>query len=117
MPSDETISNPLNPRRRRISSDSFSTGNIASKIKIKQGVLNAKLIKSVNIIGERSNVNARKISIIKNILGYQKSELKENLSAVSPQALMLRNLDEILKAIRDEDKQEKKDNEYERKET
>ena len=115
MPSDETISNPLNPRRRRISSDSFSTGNIASKIKIKQGVLNAKLIKSVNIIGERSNVNARKISIIKNILGYQKSELKENLSAVSPQALMLRNLDEILKAIRDEDKQEKKDNEYERK--
>jgi hypothetical protein len=114
MPSDETISNPLNPRRRRISSGSFSAGSIASK-QVTQGVLNTKLIKSINIIGERSNVNARKISIIKNILGYQKSELKENLSAISPQALMLRNLDEILKAIRDEDKQEKKDSEYERK--
>jgi len=114
MPSDETISNPLNPRRRRISSGSFSAGSIASK-QLTQGVLNTKLIKSINIIGERSNVNARKISIIKNILGYQKSELKENLSAISPQALMLRNLDEILKAIRDEDKQEKKDSEYERK--
>ncbi|MAG49361.1 hypothetical protein CMO86_06780 [Candidatus Woesearchaeota archaeon] len=114
MPSDETITNPLNPRRRRISSGSFSAGSIASK-QVTQGVLNTKLIKSINIIGERSNVNARKISIIKNILGYQKSELKENLSAISPQALMLRNLDEILKAIRDEDKQEKKDSEYERK--
>jgi hypothetical protein len=114
MPSDETITNPLNPRRRRISSGSFSAGSIASK-QLTQGVLNTKLIKSINIIGERSNVNARKISIIKNILGYQKSELKENLSAISPQALMLRNLDEILKAIRDEDKQEKKDSEYERK--
>jgi len=115
MPSDETISNPLNPRRRRISAESFSAGKSALGVVENQFVLNTKIIKSLSVVGDRVDNNTRKISIIKNILGYQKSDLRENLASINPQVVMLRNLDEILKTLRDEKKVEEKNKVNERK--
>ena len=74
MPSDETISNPLNPRRRRISAGSFRAGQSVIGVVQNQFVLNTKIIKSLSVVGDRVDNNTRKISIIKNILGYQKSD-------------------------------------------
>ena len=115
MPSDETISNPLNPRRRRISAGSFRAGQSVIGVVQNQFVLNTKIIKSLSVVGDRVDNNTRKISIIKNILGYQKSDLKENLASINPQVVMLRNLDEILKTLRDEKKVEEKNKVNERK--
>ena len=66
-------------------------------------------------INNRVSNNTRKITIIKNILGYQKSELKENLASVTPQALMMRNLDNILETLRKEKQLEDKEKEEQRK--
>ena len=115
MPSDETISNPLNPRRRRISAGSFRAGQSVIGVVQNQFVLNTKIIKSLSVVGDRVDNNTRKISIIKNILGYQKSDLRENLASINPQVVMLRNLDEILKTLRDEKKVEEKNKVNERK--
>ena len=109
MPSDETQSNPIEPRRRRISADSFRRGR--SVIGVKGLNINAKL----GDINNRVSNNTRKITIIKNILGYQKSELKENLASVTPQALMMRNLDNILETLRKEKQLEDKEKEEQRK--
>ena len=106
MPSDETQStNPIEPRRRRISADSFRTGrNIQNIAQQQQQNINvsSKVVESINNLENRVNNTERKISIIRNILGYQKSDLSENLAAVSPQALLMRNLDEILETLRKE---------------
>ena len=53
MPSDETISNPLNPRRRRISAESFSAGKSVLGVVQNQFVLNTKIIKSLSVVGDR----------------------------------------------------------------
>ena len=114
MPSDETATNPIEPRRQRISAESFRTGrNIAQQNF--QANLNNRILNSIQDVEIKTFNNERKITSIKNILGYQKSELKENLAAVSPQAVMLRNLDAILETIRADAKLEKKDDEYERR--
>jgi len=114
MPSDETATNPIEPRRQRISAESFRTGrNIAQQNF--QTNLNNRILNSIQDVEIKTFNNERKITSIKNILGYQKSELKENLAAVSPQAVMLRNLDAILETIRADAKLEKKDDEYERR--
>ena len=106
MPSDETQStNPIEPRRRRISADSFRTGrNIANIAQQQQANINVsgKLVQNIVNLEKRVNNTERKISIIRNILGYQKSDLRENLAAVSPQALLMRNLDAILETLRKE---------------
>ena len=115
MPSDETKNNPLNPRRRRISAESFRSGRSVISFSKNQFDVNTKLIKSVSFVSEKVDNNSRKISIIKNILGYQKSDLKENLASINPQVVMLRNLDEILKTLRDEKKLEDQNKESERK--
>ncbi len=104
MPSDETQStNPIEPRRRRISADSFRTGrNIANIAKQQQPNINVsgKLVKKIVNLEQRVNNTKRKIRLIGNILKYQKSDLSENLAAVSPQALPIRNLDAILETLR-----------------
>ena len=115
MPSDETKNNPLEPRRRRISAGSFRSGRSVISFSKNQFDVNTKLIKSVSFVSEKVDNNSRKISIIKNILGYQKSDLKENLASINPQVVMLRNLDEILKTLRDEKKLEDQNKESERK--
>jgi hypothetical protein len=119
MPSDETQStNPIEPRRRRISADSFRTGrNIANIAQQQQANINVsgKLVQNIVNLEKRVNNTERKISIIRNILGYQKSDLSENLAAVSPQALLLRNLDAILETLRKEKQLEDKENEKNRK--
>ena len=119
MPSDETQStNPIEPRRRRISADSFRTGrNIANIAQQQQANINVsgKLVQNIVNLEKRVNNTERKISIIRNILGYQKSDLSENLAAVSPQALLMRNLDAILETLRKEKQLEDKENEKNRK--
>ena len=119
MPSDETQStNPIEPRRRRISADSFRTGrNIANIAQQQQANINVsgKLVQNIVNLEKRVNSTERKISIIRNILGYQKSDLSENLAAVSPQALLMRNLDAILETLRKEKQLEDKENEKNRK--
>ena len=119
MPSDETQStNPIEPRRRRISAESFRTGrNIVNIGQQQQQNINVrgKLVQSVVNLDKRVNNTERKISIIRNILGYQKSDLRENLAAVSPQALLMRNLDAILETLRKEKQLEDKENEKDRK--
>ena len=119
MPSDETQStNPIEFRRRRISAESFRTGrNIVNIGQQQQQNINVrgKLVQSVVNLDKRVNNTERKISIIRNILGYQKSDLKENLAAVSPQALLMRNLDAILETLRKEKQLEDKENEKDRK--
>ena len=119
MPSDETQStNPIEPRRRRISADSFRTGrNIVNIAQQQQQNINVrgKLVQNIINLEKRVNNTERKISIIRNILGYQKSDLRENLAAVSPQALLMRNLDAILETLRKEKQLEDKENEKDRK--
>ena len=117
MPSDETQSNPIEPRRRRISAESFRTGrNIVSSAQIQQqNLLGTKLADNIATLDRRVAFNERKITILKNILGYQKSDLKQNLAAVTPQAVMLRNLDAILETLRAEAKIEKQEEEFNRK--
>ena len=114
MLSDETTSNPIEPRRRRISAESFRTGrNIARETY--QNSFNNDVLTNISKVEQRVAVNERKISIVNNILGYQRSNLKENLKAVSPQAIMLRNLDAILDELRAEAKLEKKQKDDERR--
>lgn len=115
MPSDETKNNPLEPRRRRISAGSFRSGRSVISFSRNPFDVNTKLIKSLSLVNDRVDNNSRKISIIKNILGYQKSDLSQNLASINPQVVMLRNLDEILKTLRDEKKVEDQDKESERK--
>ena len=118
MPSDETQStNPIEPRRRRISAESFRTGrNIVSSAQIQQqNLLGTKLADNIATLDRRVAFNERKITILKNILGYQKSDLRQNLAAVTPQAVMLRNLDAILETLRAEAKIEKQEEEFNRK--
>ena len=117
MLSDETTSN-IEPRRRRISADSFRTGRNISNLaqgQQQQLTFNSKLVNNVANVEKRVIVNERKITILKNILGNQKSDLKENLSAISPQTILLRNLDEIIKTLREEAKLEKREKDNERK--
>ena len=114
MPSDETATNPIEPRRQRISAESFRTGRNISQQNF-QTNLNNRILNNLQAVETKTTNNEQKITSIKNILGYQKSELKENLAAVSPQAVMLRNLDAILETIRADAKLEKKDDEYERR--
>jgi hypothetical protein len=114
MLSDETTSNPIEPRRRRISAESFRTGrNIARETY--QNSFNNDVLTNISKVEQRVAVNERKISIVNNILGYQRSNLKENLKAVSPQAIMLRNLDAILDELRAEAKLEKEQKDDERR--
>ena len=114
MLSDETTSNPIEPRRRRISAESFRTGrNIARETY--QNSFNNDVLTNISKVEQRVAVNERKISIVNNILGYQRSNLKENLKAVSPQAIMLRNLDAILDELRAEAKLEKDQKDDERR--
>ena len=118
MPSDETQStNPIEPRRRRISAESFRTGrNIVSSAQIQQqNLIGTKLADNIATLDRRVAFNERKITILKNILGYQKSDLRQNLAAVTPQAVMLRNLDAILETLRAEAKIEKQEEEFNRK--
>ena len=94
MLSDETTSN-IEPRRRRISADSFRTGRNISNLaqgQQQQLTFNNKLVNNVANVERRVAFNERKITILKNILGNQKSDLRENLSAISPQAILLRTL-------------------------
>ena len=117
MLSDETTSN-IEPRRRRISADSFRTGRNISNLaqgQQQQLTFNSKLVNNVANVEKRVIVNERKITILKNILGNQKSDLRENLKAVSPQTILLRNLDEIIKTLREEAKLEKREKDNERK--
>lgn len=117
MLSDETTSN-IEPRRRRISADSFRTGRNISNLaqgQQQQLTFNNKLVNNVANVERRVAFNERKITILKNILGNQKSDLRENLSAISPQAILLRNLDEIIKTLREEAKLEKREKDNERK--
>ena len=117
MLSDETTSN-IEPRRRRISADSFRTGRNISNLaqgQQQQLTFNNKLVNNVANVEKRVIVNERKITILKNILGNQKSDLRENLKAVSPQTILLRNLDEIIKTLREEAKLEKREKDNERK--
>ena len=114
MLSDETTSNPIEPRRRRISAESFRTGrNIARETY--QNSFNSDVLTNIANVEQRVAFNERKISIVSNILRYQRSNLKENLKAVSPQAIMLRNLDAILDELRAEAKLEKDQKDDERK--
>ena len=114
MLSDETTSNPIEPRRRRISAESFRTGrNIARETY--QNSFNSNVLTNIANVEQRVAFNERKISIVSNILRYQKSNLKENLKSVSPQAIMLRNLDAILDELRAEAKLEKDQKDDERK--
>ena len=117
MLSDETTSN-IEPRRRRISADSFRTGRNISNLaqgQQQQLTFNNKLVNNVANVERRVAFNERKITILKNILGNQKSDLRENLSAISPQTILLRNLDEIIKTLREEAKLEKREKDNERK--
>jgi hypothetical protein len=117
MLSDETTSN-IEPRRRRISADSFRTGRNISNLaqgQQQQLTFNNKLINNVANVENRVAFNERKITILKNILGNQRSDLRENLKAVSPQTILLRNLDEIIKTLREEAKLEKREKDNERK--
>ena len=117
MLSDETTSN-IEPRRRRISADSFRTGRNISNLaqgQQQQLTFNNKLVNNVANVEKRVAFNERKITILKNILGNQKSDLRENLKAVSPQTILLRNLDEIIKTLREEAKLEKREKDNERK--
>ena len=114
MPSDETATNPIEPRRQRISAESFRTGRNISQQNF-QTNLNNRILNNLQAVETKTTNNEQKITSIKNILGYQRSDLRQNLAAVSPQAVMLRNLDAILETLREEAKLEKKDDEYERR--
>lgn len=117
MLSDETTSN-IEPRRRRISADSFRTGRNISNLaqgQQQQLTFNNKLVNNVANVEKRVIVNERKITILKNILGNQRSDLRENLKEISPQTILLRNLDEIIKTLREEAKLEKREKDNERK--
>ena len=117
MLSDETTSN-IEPRRRRISADSFRTGRNISNLaqgQQQQLTFNSKLVNNVANVEKRVIVNERKITILKNILGNQRSDLRENLKEISPQTILLRNLDEIIETLREEAKLEKREKDSERK--
>ena len=72
MPSDETATNPIEPRRQRISAESFRTGrNIAQQNF--QNNLNNRILNSLQTVETKTTNNEQKITSIKNILGYQKA--------------------------------------------
>ena len=101
MPSDETKKNPLNLRRKLISSESFSLGK--SRI--------GTILNGIDIVDRRSLNNSRKITSIKNIIKSRGSDLAENLRKVSPDRLkVLDNIDSLLASMK-EDERKRKENE------
>ena len=93
MPSDETKKNPLNLRRKLISSESFSLGK--SRI--------GTILNGIDIVDRRSLNNSRKITSIKNIIKSRGSDLAENLRKVSPDRLkVLDNIDSLLASMKEE---------------
>ena len=104
MPSDETKKNPLNLRRKLISSESFSLGK--SRI--------GTILNGIDIVDRRSLNNSRKITSIKNIIKSRGSDLAENLRKVSPDRLkVLDNIDSLLASMK-EDERKRKENERRR---
>ena len=101
MPSDETRKNPLNLRRKLISSESFSVGK--SRI--------GTILNGIDIVDRRSLNNSRKITSIKNIIKSKGGDLAENLRSVSPDRLkVLDNIDSLLASMK-EDERKRKENE------
>ena len=101
MPSDETKKNPLNLRRKLISSESFSLGK--SRI--------GTILNGIDIVDRRSLNNSRKITSIKNIIKSRGGDLAENLRKVSPDRLkVLDNIDSLLASMK-EDERKRKENE------
>ena len=101
MPSDETKKNPLNLRRKLISSESFSLGK--SRI--------GTILNGIDIVDRRSLNNSRKITSIKNIIKTRGGDLAENLRSVSPDRLkVLDNIDSLLASMK-EDERKRKENE------
>lgn len=101
MPSDETKKNPLNLRRKLISSESFSLGK--SRI--------GTILNGIDIVDRRSLNNSRKITSIKNIIKSRGGDLAENLKSVSPDRLkVLDNIDSLLASMK-EDERKRKENE------
>ena len=101
MPSDETKKNPLNLRRKLISSESFSLGK--SRI--------GTILNGIDIVDRRSLNNSRKITSIKNIIKSKGGDLAENLRSVSPDRLkVLDNIDSLLASMK-EDERKRKENE------
>ena len=104
MPSDETKKNPLNLRRKLISSESFSLGK--SRI--------GTILNGIDIVDRRSLNNSRKITSIKNIIKSRGGDLAENLRRVSPDRLkVLDNIDSLLASMK-EDERKRKENERRR---
>ena len=104
MPSDETRKNPLNLRRKFISSESFSVGK--SRI--------GTILNGIDIVDRRSLNNSRKITSIKNIIKSKGGDLAENLRSVSPDRLkVLDNIDSLLASMK-EDERKRKENEKRR---
>ena len=104
MPSDETKKNPLNLRRKLISSESFSLGK--SRI--------GTILNGIDIVDRRSLNNSRKITSIKNIIKTRGGDLAENLRSVSPDRLkVLDNIDSLLASMK-EDERKRKENERRR---
>lgn len=104
MPSDETKKNPLNLRRKLISSESFSLGK--SRI--------GTILNGIDIVDRRSLNNSRKITSIKNIIKSRGGDLAENLRKVSPDRLkVLDNIDSLLASMK-EDERKRKENERRR---
>ena len=104
MPSDETRKNPLNLRRKLISSESFSVGK--SRI--------GTILNGIDIVDRRSLNNSRKITSIKNIIKSKGGDLAENLRSVSPDRLkVLDNIDSLLASMK-EDERKRKENEKRR---
>ena len=106
----------IEPTVKKISAENFGIAKSVKNIKeSQQSFEGAETSKRLTLVERKSLANERKITILKNILGYQKSDLRKNLANVTPQAVMLRNLDAILETLREEAKLEKKDEETDRR--
>ena len=106
----------IEPTVKKISAENFGIAKSIENIReSQQSFKGAETSKRLTLVERKSLANERKITILKNILGYQKSDLRKNLANVTPQAVMLRNLDAILETLREEAKLEKKDEETDRR--
>jgi len=105
----------IEPSVKKISAENFGIAKSVENIRSQQSFKGAETSKRLTLVERKSLANERKITILKNILGYQKSDLRKNLANVTPQAVMLRNLDAILETLREEAKLEKKDEETDRR--
>ena len=106
----------IEPTVKKISAENFGIAKSVENIReSQQSFKGAETSKRLTLVERKSLANERKITILKNILGYQKSDLRKNLANVTPQAVMLRNLDAILETLREEAKLEKKDEETDRR--